>query len=250
MKLFGTLHKRSGSNPLPAQIILGLLSIIALTSFACATLTPKPTPTPTPTRQIGAIEIGTPELTGNKKDFAIWTGTITSQTSRQYKSNGAVVNSCTTDWITDLDFAIDSSGNLNGTGKAKLSPARNCTPLNNLVENTSAMMISIRGRKDSSTIYLQLGIISHQPTSSGDFGGYILLNSSGTCPSVAQTIQAPLTSPSTAEAQLNLSATMTGCGGSKDDVMSNQSLIKLQYRFRCSELPADINDPLLEQLCH
>jgi hypothetical protein len=112
------------------------------------------------------------------------------------------------------------------------------------------MTISIQGRKETTAIYLQLGIISRQPTASGDFGGYILLNSSGTCPSVEQTIKAPLTSTSTSEEQLNLSATMTGCGGSKDDVMTNQSLIKLKHLYKCSELPADTNDPVLVQLCH
>jgi hypothetical protein len=81
MKLLGTLQKRSVSNPVPAKIVVGLLSIFALATFACSILAPKTTATATPTGQIGAIEIGTPEMKGNKKDFGIWTGTITSQTS-------------------------------------------------------------------------------------------------------------------------------------------------------------------------
>ncbi len=250
MKLLDAFHEKSDLKPSWTQIVAGTLSIFAMTTFACAALTPRQTPTPTPTRQIGAIEIGTPELKGNKKDFAIWTGTITSQTSRQFMSNGAEVNSCTTDWITDLDFIIDSAGTLAGTGKATLSPARTCAPLNNLVENTSEMTISIQGYKDNSTMNLQLGVASLQPPSSGDFGGYSLLMTTGTCPADKHVIQVPLTRATSADAQLNLNATMTGCGGSKDDVMSNQSLVKLHYRFKCSELPADNNDPVLEQLCH
>jgi hypothetical protein len=165
-------------------------------------------------------------------------------------SKGAEVNSCTTDWITDLDFVMDSAGTLTGTGKATLSPARTCMPLNDMAENTSEMTISIAGYKVDSTFNLQLGATSFQPPSSGDFGGYLLLIASGTCPSNKHMIQVPLTSATTAEAQLNLNATMTGCAGSGDDVMSNRSLVKLQFIFKCSELPANNNDPALEQLCH
>lgn len=247
MKPFRIINERTGPKRKPQRISLGFLSIFVLTTFACTAL--NPTATPTPTGQIGAVEIGTPELKGDKKDFAIWTGTITSQTSRQYMSNSKLVNTCETDWITDLDFAIDPTGELIGSGQATISPARTCTPVNNLMANISAMTLSVQGHKDSTSLFLNLGITDRQPASSGDFGGYILLNNSGTCPSFPSTIQVPLKSPTTAETNLNLSATMTGCGGSGEDKMSNQSLVKLQYKFKCSEVPVDLNDPVIQKLC-
>lgn len=195
------------------------------------------------------MEVSTPALKGSKRDLQVWTGTITSQTSRQFFSNGSIVNTCNTDWVTDLDFAVDPVGDVLGTGQATLSPARTCSPKNNLVANTQSMVITVEGKKGTSAFDLLLGASTFEPAASGDFGGYSLLFNDGTCPSQRRRLSIPFSDPTTAEAQLNLSATMTGCGGSSGDVMSNQSLAKLLYRFKCSQVPADLNDPAIEQLC-
>ncbi len=229
----------------PISLIAGC--VIAIATFACATLLPAATATPT--GQIGAIETGTPGLNGDKKDYQVWTGTITSQTSRQYMSNGSVVNNCITDWLTDLYLSVDSTGNVAGTGRAALSAPRTCSPQSNLVANTSEMTIRLTGRKDSSAFYLNFSPTVIIPSASADFGGYMLLVSDGTCPGNKPDIQIPSTGSSAAAAQLDLSGVMTGCGGSKDDLMTNKSAVTLQFRFRCSDLPSDTTDPALRQLC-
>lgn len=222
-----------------------------LATFACAALFPPAAAkaTPTPTGQIGAVEAATPGLKGNRGDYQLWSGTITSETSRQFKSNGSVVNSCTTNWLTDLDLAVDFVGDVYGLGQSTLSAPRSCTRSSNLVANTSEVSISINGRKDSSAFFLDLAQTAFKPMPSGDFGGYILLSIDGTCPGQRKSIQVKSTSSTTAEAQLDLTATMTGCGGSKDDIMTNQSLVKLQYLFKCSQLPADTANSTQMQLC-
>lgn len=234
--------------PLAPFALLG--SILSLVTFACSALIPPAGATATPTGQIGAVEVSTPGLKGSKRDLQVWTGTIASQTSRQYFSNGSIVNTCNTDWETDLDFAVDPVGDVLGSGSATLSAPRACSPHNNLVANTQSMVITVEGRKGSSAFDLLLGASSFEPAASGDFGGYSLLFNDGTCPSKRRSLSVPFSDPNAAEAQLNLTATLTGCGGSTDDVTSNQSLVKLRYRFKCSEVPADLNDPTVKQLCH
>jgi hypothetical protein len=228
-----------------------LVTLVALATFACAGLIPAAGAggTPTATAPIGAIEVGTPGLKGDKKDYRIWTGTITSQTSRQFMSNGALLNTCNTNWVTDLDVAVDSAGNLTGTGRAALAEARSCTSHSNLVANTAEMALSIQGQKDSTAFHLNLTGAGIKPSPSGDFGGYALLFGNQACPPQRRTIEVPLTADSTAETQLDLSSVMTGCGGSRDDTVHNLSLVKFRFRFLCSDLPADLNDPTLRSLC-
>jgi hypothetical protein len=235
----------------PLRFVIALaVAILTLSILACSTLIPpiRATATPTPTGQIGAVEIGT--LSGNKRDWQIWAGTITSTTSRKFMNpgDGTQVNQCETDWILDLDFAVDSAGTVSGMGDANLSTGPTCSPVT-ITGNTTNMKVLLHGRKDQNAFYLDLGVNSFQPMPSGDFGGFMLLMNNGACPPVKHDNTIPLTSPTTAANQLNLSGTMTGCGGSAQDQVSNQSNVNLRYRFKCSEIPADMNDPLLKQLC-
>jgi hypothetical protein len=239
------LHPRAGV----AKLLIAATA--ALSMLACGALLPPvgAAVTPTPTGQIGAIEAETPELKGNHKDFQVWTGTITSKTSRRYFSNGTLVNTCLTDWITEIDLAVDAVGDVRGTGKATLSGPRSCSPQSNLVENTSEMDLSASGRKDNTAFHLAFSMLSVTPMPSGEFGGYDLLLSDGKCPPTAASSTIPLTSGTAAQASLSLRGVPTGCGGSTDDIMTSDSLVNLEYRFKCSDLPADMNDPALEALC-
>lgn len=219
-------------------VILATASLLAA-SLACNALVPPGRVTPTPTGQINAIEAGTP---ANKKNWQVWAGTITSQTSRQFMSNGSLVNTCTTNWNTEFLFTIDPVGNVSGFGSADLTDGPTCSP-HAIPVNTTYMVISISGRKDETAIHLQLAASEIQPMPSGDFGGYILLNSNGACPSVTQSITVPLTSSTAAQTQLDLHAVMTGCAGSNDDLMSNQSQVELHFDFLCADNPLAPSDP-------
>ncbi len=237
------------TNPLRLRASFMVIAGMALIStFACAGLNVPPgsKATPTPTGVIGAIEAGTPAASPATE---LWTGTITSSTSRQYVSDGAVVNTCTTNWITDFDLAVDTSGNVRGVGKATLSEPRICSLDSDLVPNTQAMSASLTGLKRTDEFDLRLDVSDFEPAAAGEFGGYTLLLRDGACPGNPHDISVPFSGAGAAEAQLDLKGTMTGCGGSASDVMSNQSLVKIQYLFKCSELPADSADPILNQLC-
>ena len=223
-----------------------IVALVAMASFACSALIPAAgNATATPTGVIGAIE-----APSNRQDLQVWTGTITSQTSRQFVINGALVNTCNTNWETDLDFAVDPVGAVLGSGRATLTAPRVCSPHNNQASiNTEAMVITVEGRKESSAFDLLLGASTFEPAASGDFGGYFLLFNAGSCPTQRHSLSIPFSDPTDAQTQINLTATLTGCAGSANYVMSNQSLVKLRYRFKCSEVPANPNDPAIDQLC-
>jgi hypothetical protein len=225
-------------------LILATASLLLAAGFACTAITApgKASATPPPTGQINAIEVGTPAQPVDKKNWQVWAGTILSQTSRQYMSDGSPVNTCETNWETNFLFTIDPVGNISGIGYADLTDGPTCSP-HPISGNTTHMTISVSGRKDDSAIYLNVGVSEFEPMPSADFGGYILLNSNGACPPVAQSIEIPMTSPTTAQAQLNLNATMTGCAGSMGDQMSNQSQADLHFDFICSDNPFNPSDP-------
>ncbi len=235
-------HKSARRRISAGIVILATASLLSAI-IACNALVPpnKSKATPTPTRQINAIEvgIGTP---ADKRNWQVWKGTIVSQTSRKYLSNGSLVNTCETDWTTDFLFTIDPAGNVSGIGSANLTSGPACSP-HPISGNTTYMVISVSGRKDETAIYLQLGVSEFRPMPSGDFGGYILLNSNGACPPTTQSITVPLTSSTTAQTQLVLSAVLTGCAGSKDDQMSNQSQVELHFDFLCADNPLAPSDP-------
>jgi hypothetical protein len=226
-------------------IAAGALVLVAL---ACGGLAPGRPAVPTPTGQIGAIELPTADTPFGKADLEIWTGTITSQTSRHFVG-GSQLTDCETDWVTDLEFTVDPVGEVAGKGEARLSAPRTCTATGNIVDNVQSESIDIKGLKETTGFQLSLIHTGFEPSGTGDFGGLVLLYTDGTCPGEPREISVPLTGKTTAEAQLDLSATMTGCGGSASDTMANQSLIKLEYLFKCSELPADNTDETLKGLC-
>ncbi len=220
------------------------LCLLGLTAFACAALPilPPPRITPTPTGQINAIEAGTPAPPVDKKNWQVWHGTIVSQTSRQFMSNGSLVDTCKTDWNTELVFTVNPSGTISGVGGADLTAGPQCTPLAR-PGNTTYMLLSVDGLKDAKAISLKLGVSEIQPMPSGDFGGYALLDTNGACPPVMQALTVPMTGAGAAHVELDLSAVMTGCAGSKDDRMSNQSQVSLELIGKCIDNPFGPNDP-------
>lgn len=222
-----------------------LLALLVMGSLACTALplVPGSKPTPTPAGQTNALETTPTASAAQKKDWQVWQGSIVSQTSREYMINGSVVNSCQTDWETDFEFTIDPVGDIYGVGSAQLKSGPTCSP-HPIPNNTNYLALTLQGRKDASAIHLGLGgtgVI--RPMPSADFGGYFLLTSNGACPPVKQSLAIPLTGPSTAQAQLDLSGIMTGCAGSKDDLMRNQSQVSLEQIGKCSDNPFAPNDP-------
>ncbi len=249
-----------------ARPFLFALALLVLSALACRsgdllTASAKPTPTvlpsahiptlvsnPTQTSVVLAVE-QTPSAVP-KPVSVIWRGTISSNTSRAYMSNGSQVNLCTTDWLTNLTFVVDATGKVAGHAEGKLTSPRQCTPKNNLVPNLDAYQLALSGQATPGGLELGLRITSFSPgLPAGEFGGYVLLLSKGPCPGVPHTFQVPMTSATTAQATLNYSDATMGCGGSKDDVFKSDNLVKLTFLAPCSRLPSNLNDPEIAQLC-
>ena len=121
------------------------------TPTALPALTVVSSPTPTATA-IHATEISTPTATAPAKDGVIWTGTITSDTSRQYMINGGAVNVCKTNWLIDLDFVVSSTGEVRGDGKATMMEPRTCTAAAEMAPNVTGYVITVAGLKDNITV--------------------------------------------------------------------------------------------------
>jgi len=233
----------------------GLLVLFLLVTSACLGIaSPLPvkalepsTLTPTPTPVIFAQE---QSATPPGKGGAIWNGTVTSSTSRQYMSNGKLVNSCKTDWVTDLTMVVDSSGHMTGDAEGRLITPRTCTAATNLVPNLTGFTLKVDGTKKDLGFEIQLTYVSKTPGSpAGEFGGYTLLFVHAPCDSKPRNLPIPLTSSTTAEANISYSEVMTGCGGSKDDIMASTNLFKFAYSFDCKNRPSDLNDPEIIKLC-
>ena len=227
---------------------LAFFLLLTLAILACSVIGNFPSngrPTSTPTKVIFGTEL-TP---GTSKGVAIWQGTITSDTSRAYFSDGAQVNFCATQWTTDLTFVVNSAGNMSGHAEATLAAPRQCTN-NNIVGNVSSYTFDISGQKTTSGFNIGFKITSVSPgPPDGEFGGYVLLMQEGPCLATPHDIQVPLTDDKTAEATLNYPGAKFGCGGSKDDILKSNNLVKLNYLAECSNIPASLNDPVIDRLC-
>lgn len=227
---------------------LAFYLILTLAILACSVIGNFPSnnrPTPTPTKVIFGTEL-TP---GASKGGAIWQGTITSDTSRAYFSNGAQVNFCTTQWTTDLTFVVNSAGNVSGHAEATLAAPRQCTN-NNIVGNVTSYTFDISGQKTTSSFNIGFKITSVSPgPPDGEFGGYVLLMQEGPCLATPHDIQVALTDDKTAEANLNYPDAKFDCGGSKDDILKSDNLVKLNYLADCNNRPASLNDPVIDNLC-
>jgi hypothetical protein len=226
-----------------------LVAVATLTPIAVSTAhAPLATSTSTPTSVIVAVE-RTPSPV-RQSASAIWQGTITSNTSRTYLSNGSEVMACSTDWVTDLTFVVDPTGGVSGHAEGALMPPRQCNVTKNLVPNLTAYKFAVSGQKTQSGFDLGLQMLSFSPgPPAGESGGYILLIAKGPCPGVPHTFQVPMTSAKTAEATLNYSDATLGCGGSKDDIFKSDNLVKLNFFAECSQRPTDLNDPQIDKLC-
>lgn len=240
---------------------IGFLVILAAFSGIVAAcggrVQPPPTPTlsagaavpatltPTPTRVIIAAE-RTPNAEA-KASKAIWVGVIASTSSRQFVSNGKVVNACNTSWSTGLTLVIDSAGQVAGYGTGNLVSMQ-CSPLGRS-GNTTSMNIKVDGTKDAANLNLHLSVKSITPPISGDFGGYGLLFNTMTCPGSPRTSIVPLTSPTAAKGSLKFNGVLTGCGGSKDDTVNSDNVIEVQFSAQCENRPTDLQNPEVDGLC-
>ncbi len=206
-----------------------------------------PTPTFTPTPVIGAVEL-TATPTSNANGGVLWKGVIDSPTQRQYIHEGATVNNCTSDWTTTLYFVIKADEKLHGTGEAALSAPARCTP-HPVSVNTEKQTLSLDGNADQNSINLKIGVIDFSPNPSGDFGGYASLVSEAPCQGKLRNLVIPMTGSDAASAQLSLSADMTGCAGSTNDVMTSENQIMLNKIGDCADLPADVKSQPEAKLC-
>lgn len=245
---------RANASSIGFFVILAALSAFVV---ACGRAQPTATPTvsaliaapatltPTPTRVIGATErTPSPEAKSSK---AIWGGVIASNGSRQYKSNGKIVNTCNTSWSTASTFSIDSAGRVVGYGTGNLASMQ-CSPLARS-GNTTSKKIKVDGTKDTANLNLHLSVESFSPQISGEFGGYNLMFNTMTCPSSPRMLTVPLTSPTSAKGSLKFDGIMTGCGGSKDDTVSSDNVIELQFFAECDSRPPDLQNPEVDSLC-
>jgi len=222
---------------------LGIISPLPFKPLVPATPTFTPTPTPIIFAQEHTV---TPQVKGG----AIWRGIVTSNTSRQFKSNGQLVNSCETDWVTDITMVVDSSDHVTGDAEGSLMSPRTCTAATNLVPNLTGYTLRVDGAKTDKGFNIQLTNVSKTPGSpAGEFGGYSLLFSHASCNGLPRDLQIPLNNMTTAEATLTFTEVMAGCGGSKDDIMSSTNLLKFSYSFDCKDRPSDLNDPEINKLC-
>jgi hypothetical protein len=205
-------------------------------------------PTPTPTSVIQAVELTPTAKSPATNEDILWKGTITSDTSRQYMANGAQVNFCTTNWVTDYLLRISPNGDVTGEGQGNLFGARTCTN-NNMAPNITGFNIRIQGTKGSSQFLLQF--LPGTPTtgSAGEFGGYNLLFLQAICPSFHRTLQLPLTGPDTVDTTLSFSVQMTGCGGSANDIMMSKNLVKMSVYLKCKDILASPSDQEAVALC-
>lgn len=218
--------------------------LLGLAALACSAIPFGPTKSGTPTRtgQIGAVEQTSTPSADEKKNWQLWQGTITSQTSRQYMTNGSLVNTCNSNWDTSVALTVDPAGSVAGLGYATIKGDVACSP-HPVSLSTKVIYAYFAGRKDSSEFTLHMGSQKVEPMPSAEFGGYFLLVGNGACPSAPQDLKIPLTGSTSAAAQLALSGVMSGCGGSKNDIMSNQSQVQLERKGTCADYKPDPTDP-------
>jgi hypothetical protein len=158
-----------------------------------------------------------------------------------------VLNTCTTNWSTNLTFLVDGSGGITSFGEAKLQSPVSCTP-HPLSGNTTREVLKVEGQKDNGGFHLRLGVASFEPAVSADLGGFALLISESICPSVRRTLDIPITGANVAERGLTGQITM-GCAGSARDVLSADSQIKLTLGFSCADIPSSEKETDAGKLC-
>jgi hypothetical protein len=260
-------NDRMGSNLHPAWFLrIGahkfarrFIPVLALVASACSgpmlppSHQPPPGPatiTPTPTVMIQAIEqeTATPGGSSPSPGGVIWDGIITSETSRQFMSNGQTVNSCKTDWFTSFTVVANPSGDVKGFGEAELTLPPACTP-QPISVNSKKLTLSVAGLKDNSQFRLKFSITGFDPNPSGDFGGFVLLIGSMTCPENLRTNVIPLEDYRTAKVTLKYQGVMTGCGGSANDIVSSTNNLGMFAAGNCSSLPASEKDTDVGKLC-
>ncbi len=177
----------------------------------------------------------------------VWSGTIASQTSREYFSNGKPANTCVTKWRARLNFRVGANGNIHGVGASNLQEATCTKGAPEL--NTQVFNWDITGRKSSDQLSIQLEVTSYQPENSVELGGYILLNTNGTCPFRLTPLNIPIVSSGTAEVQLHQEATLSNCGEASKDMVTNDSNAHFQYQFDCGNIPPEQVNSDAAKLC-
>lgn len=243
--LAGCSAIRLGSTNQPTGQVLTTLPASANPT---STVTPLTTASLPPTETIVAVENETFMPSSGNNVGQVWTGTMESDTSRKYFSEGKEVNSCQNGYTTDLAFIVFQDGRISGYGDAKLTTPLGCSA-SQLGPNTTYSALSVSGTKDDQVMHLQLKVISWGPVNSGDFGGFALLFTQDTCNSVQRTLDVPLVNSGSAQANYSDSDQTVGCPAQSDDLISEATTIQLQYRFDCDSIPADQQESEPAGLC-
>ena len=190
-------------------------------------------PTPTPTKTIVAKE-ATP-VPGTGSGTTLWAMDIKSDTKRQYTNldNGAVGNTCSTNWSVTALFVVTPGGNVEGKGDAKLVTAA-CSPIPDSAHyQLQTMQFTIRGSANSDAMDIQLVYTDGGPVGTLESGGMMLLFNSGTCPPTDRPLHLPAPSSTAAPISSNLSGQMTGCAGSAKDTLTASNVVTLTYGDAC-----------------
>ncbi len=203
-----------------------------------------PTPTFTPTPVVRAVEATpTSETSG-----ALWQGIISSDTERQYKHNGATLNTCDTYWKTQFGVVIDPAGNVHGAGEADLVNPAKCTP-HPISGNSEKLILSVAGKADDKALYLTFSTTGYSPNPSADFGGFDSLILTAVCQRALRTLTVPFIYPDQANLEGTFTASMAGCAGSAGDLMTSNDHIVLDLAGDCAALPADVQAQPVAKLC-
>ena len=199
---------------------------------------------------IGAVEITPTVETPTASEDHLWKGAIVSDTSREYVPNGEPPFNCSTG-RTDMYLRVSSNGLVRGKALGNLTMPRICTISTRMEPNITQYPLRIDGTKDSQQFTLKFTSLYVGNGFSGEFGGYVGLFKQVTCPAAIRTLTFPLSGPGSVKTTLNLHETMTGCGGSTNDMMSSNNTIDMSdLNLNCKDvLDAPDKSPDLSELC-
>lgn len=107
-------------------------------------------------------------------DRVVWEGTLMAETERQYEGAGT----CFDTWRAELDFVVDQTGKIDGSGRAELGEFGCALPSSNPAQ---AHVFSIGGQSSDEALTLLLSFGQNVPAGSNQWAGFpnLLLTNAG-----------------------------------------------------------------------